>query len=392
MPSVLPRIAASLESTLAFLTDPEFDALLDDPDISNFAMGNPQELPLPELVSALRDALEPKDKNWFAYKMNEEASRRTIAESIGPRLRVPFRAQDVFVTNGGFGAIAATLRAVAGPGDEVIFLSPPWFFYEPLIVAVGADPVRVRLQPPAFDLDTAAIAAAITPRTAAVLVNTPHNPTGRVYPPEQLQELARVLADASDRNGRPLYLLSDEPYHRIVFDGREFTTPAAFYPATFVLYSYGKTLLSPGMRMGYIAMAPGMPGAEKLRGLINLAQITTGWAFANADLQHALPRIEPLSIDVAALQRRRDRVIPALKEMGYETDLPEGTFYAMVKSPLGDDVEYSRVLRRHGVLVLPGSVVEVPGWFRISLTANDAMVEPGLEGFRLALSEVKARA
>src|SRR5207302_2598539 len=353
MPSVLPRIAASLESTLAFLTDPEFDALLDDPDISNFAMGNPQELPLPELVSALRDALEPKDKNWFAYKMNEEASRRTIAESIGPRLRVPFRAQDVFVTNGGFGAIAATLRAVAGPGDEVIFLSPPWFFYEPLIVAVGADPVRVRLQPPAFDLDTAAIAAAITPRTAAVLVNTPHNPTGRVYPPEELQELARVLADAYDRNGRPLYLLSDEPYHRIVFDGRGFTTPAAFYPATFVLYSYGKTLLSPGMRMGYIAMAPGMPGAEKLRGLINLAQITTGWAFANADLQHALPRIEPLSIDVAALQRRRDRVIPALKEMGYETYLPEGTFYAMVNAPLGDDVEYSRGLRRHGVLVLP---------------------------------------
>jgi len=392
MPSVLPRIAKALESTLGFLTDPEFESLLDDPEINNFALGNPQELPLPELVGALQQALEPKDKNWFAYKMNEEASRRTIAESIGARLGVPFAAEDVFVTNGGFGALAATLRAIAGPGDEVIFISPPWFFYEPLIIAVGAEPVRVRLQPPSFDLDSAAIAAAITPRTAAVLINTPHNPTGRVYPPDQLEELARVLTEASDRHGRPVYLLSDEPYHRIVYDGRRFTTPAALYAATFVLYSYGKTLLSPGMRMGYIALAPGMPGVKQLRGLVVLGQITTGWAFANADLQYALPQIEELSIDVDALQRRRDRIIPALKEMGYETDLPEGTFYAMVRSPLDDDLEFARILRRHRTLVLPGSVVELPGWFRISLTANDGMVEPGLDSFRQALAEVAARA
>ena len=392
MPSVLPRIAKALESTLGFLTDPEFESLLDDPEINNFALGNPQELPLPELVGALQQALKPKDKNWFAYKMNEEASRRTIAESIGARLGVPFAAEDVFVTNGGFGALAATLRAIAGPGDEVIFISPPWFFYEPLIIAVGAEPVRVRLQPPSFDLDSAAIAAAITQRTAAVLVNTPHNPTGRVYPPDQLEELARVLTEASDRHGRPVYLLSDEPYHRIVYDGRRFTTPAALYAATFVLYSYGKTLLSPGMRMGYIALAPGMPGVKQLRGLVVLGQITTGWAFANADLQYALPQIEELSIDVDALQRRRDRIIPALKEMGYETDLPEGTFYAMVRSPLDDDLEFARILRRHRTLVLPGSVVELPGWFRISLTANDGMVEPGLDSFRQALAEVAARA
>jgi aspartate aminotransferase len=392
MPSVLPRIAKALESTLGFLTDPEFESLLDDPRVNNFALGNPQELPLPELVGALQQALEPKDKNWFAYKMNEEASRRTIAESIGTRLGVHFAPEDVFVTNGGFGALAATLRAIAGPGDEVIFISPPWFFYEPLIIAVGAEPVRVRLHPPSFDLDSAAIAAAITSRTVAVVINTPHNPTGRVYPPDQLEELARVLTEASDRHGRPVYLLSDEPYHRIVFDGRRFTTPAALYPATFVLYSYGKTLLSPGMRMGYIALAPGMPDVKQLRGLVVLGQITTGWAFANADLQYALPQIEELSIDVDALQRRRDRIIPALREMGYETDLPEGTFYAMVRSPLDDDLEFARILRRHRTLVLPGSVVELPGWFRISLTANDGMVEPGLESFRQALAEVAARA
>jgi aspartate aminotransferase len=146
------------------------------------------------------------------------------------------------------------------------------------------------------------------------------------------------------------------------------------------------------MRMGYIALAPGMPDVKQLRKLVVLGQITTGWAFANADLQYALPQIEELSIDVDALQRRRDRIIPALREMGYETDLPEGTFYAMVRSPLDDDLEFARILRRHRTLVLPGSVVELPGWFRISLTANDGMVEPGLESFRQALAEVAARA
>jgi aspartate aminotransferase len=392
MPSVIPRIAAALGPTLEFLLDPELEAMSDDPGVANFAIGNPQEMPLPALVAALHEALEPKDKNWFAYKMNEEPSRVAIARSIGPRLRIPFAAEDVFVTNGGFGAIAGSLRAVAGPGDEVIFISPPWFFYEALILATGADPVKVKLQPPLFDLDCDAIAAAITPRTAAVLVNTPHNPTGRVYPPDQLQRLAVVLEDASKRHGRTIYLLSDEPYHRILFDGRPFTSPAAHYPATLVLYSYAKTMLAPGMRIGYIALAPGMPGADQLRGYLTIAQVVTGYAFANADLQHALPRLEDVIIDIEALQRRRDRLIPALRAIGYETDLPEGTFYTMVRSPLEDDVEFARVLRRHRVLVLPGAVVEVPGWFRISLTANDEMVEQGIEGFQRALAEVATTA
>src|SRR5438105_5531344 len=256
MPSVIPRIAEALAPTLQFMLDEEMAGMLNDPEVANFAIGNPQEMPLPELVAALRDAVEPKDRNWFAYKMNEPASQRLIAESVGKRIGVDLPVENICVTNGGFGAIATSLRAVAGPGDEVVFVSPPWFFYEALILAAGAVPVRVRLQPPAFDLDVDSISAALTPRTAAVLVNTPHNPTGRVYPPEQLKALGDALAAASRRHGRTIHLLSDEPYHRIVFDGMAFPSPAAFYPATLVLYSYAKTLLAPGMRIGYIAMGP----------------------------------------------------------------------------------------------------------------------------------------
>ncbi|MEP7105548.1 MAG: aminotransferase class I/II-fold pyridoxal phosphate-dependent enzyme [Chloroflexota bacterium] len=390
MPSLVPAIAAALRPTLEFLADPAFNAAMADPAVANFAIGNPQELPMPELVNALRDVLEPQDKDWFAYKMNEPASQRTIAAAVGERLHLDFAPEDIFVTNGGFAAIAAALRAVAGPGDDVIYLSPPWFFYEGLIMAVGARPVAVRLPPPEFDLDVEAIAGAITDRTVAVLVNTPHNPTGRVYPPAQLQRLAAALTAASERFGRPVLLLSDEPYHRIVFDGLTFTSPAAFYPATLVLYSYGKTLLAPGMRIGFMAMAPGMPDVDRLRSTLFLAQAMTGYAFANADLQYALPRLEELSVDVGRLQARRDRLIPALSAMGYEALMPEGTFYCMVKSPVADDLEFSRVLRGLGVLVLPGTVVDLPGWFRVSLTASDEMVERGLDGFQRAIAQVTA--
>jgi aspartate aminotransferase len=390
VPSIVPQIAGALGPTLAFLTDPELDAMLADPSVANFALGNPQEMPLPDLVSALRDVLEPLDKNWFAYKMNEPASQQAIADAIGPRLGIRFSAQDIFVTNGGFAAIASSLRAIAGPGDEVIFISPPWFFYEALVLAAGATPVRVTARPPDFDLDADAIGAAITPRTAAVLINTPHNPTGRVYPLEQLRRLADVLGAASRRHGRTIYLLSDEAYYRIVFDGRQFVSPASVYPATLVLYSYAKTLLAPGMRIGYVAMSPDMPDAARLRQTLILSQVITGYAFANADLQYALPRLEQLSIDLERLQRRRDNLIPALAEMGYQTSLPEGTFYTMVRSPIQSDLEFTSRLRRHGVLVLPGAVVEVPGWFRVSLTANDEMVGRGLDGFRRALEEVAA--
>ena len=265
-----------------------------------------------------------------------------------------------------------------------MFLSPPWFFYEILILAAGGVPVRVSLGAPAFDLDPAAIAGAIGPRTRAVLINTPHNPTGRVYPPEALRALAAVLEEHSARHGRTIYLVSDEPYNRIVFDGRSFHSPAEVYPATIITYSYGKTLLAPGMRIGYIAMPPSMPDREALREALFTAQIATGFAFPNALLQHAIEDLEALSIDIGALERRRDRLVGALREMGYPTTNPEGTFYVMAQAPVDDDMAYGELLADHGVLILPGTVVEAPGWFRISLTASDEMVDRGLPGFAAA--------
>ena len=379
----IDRLRASIAPFSRFFDGPIW-ARSGEPGIANFAVGNPQDMPIPAYVDALARALPPQDKDWFAYKMSEPLSQNAVARSLSERTGLDWDPADVAMTNGGFAAIAVTLRAILDPGDEVVFLSPPWFFYEILILAGGGEPVRVRLEPPGFDIDASAIAAAITPRTRAVLVNTPHNPTGRIYSPASLKAVADVLAEASERNGRTVYLMSDEPYNRIVFDGRRFHSPAEVYPATIVNYSYGKTLLAPGMRIGYIATPPAMPDRERLRRDIFTAQIASGWSFPNALLQHAIEELDDLSIDVEAMERRRNRVVAALREMGYATTNPEGTFYVMAQAPIDDDMVFGELLADHGVLVLPGTVVEAPGWFRISLTASDEMVDRGMPGFESA--------
>ncbi len=362
-----------------------------DPSMANFAVGNPQEMPLPAYVDALHAALRPQDKDWFAYKMSEPNAQAAVARSLTARTGLDWDPLDVAMTNGGFAALAVTLRAVVEPGDEVVFLSPPWFFYELLIVAADGVPVRVRLDPPAFDLDVAAIEAAITPHTRAVLINTPQNPTGRIYPEASLRALGEMLTRRSEGRDRPILLISDEPYNRIVFDGATFHSPAEVYPNTVITYSYGKTLLAPGMRIGYVTTPPTMPDRESFRRAIFVAQIATGYAFPNALLQHAIEDLERLSIDIGVLERRRDRMVPALNALGYEASTPEGTFYVMARSPIADDVAFSDRLAEHGALVLPGTVVEVPGWFRISLTASEEMVERGLRSFAAAI-ESTARA
>ena len=199
----------------------------------------------------------------------------------------------------------------------------------------------------------------------------------------ELQALADASGDASEAR-------SDEPYRRILFDGRPYHSPSEVYPHTVITYSYGKQLLAPGQRVGYLTFPPTMPGRERFRQDVFVAQFATGYAWPNALLQHALPDLEPLIIDIPAMERRRDRLVGALRDMGYEATMPEGTFYVMARSPIADDVAFTDILARHHVLVLPGSVVEVPGWFRISLTATDDMVEAGIPGFAAAFAEARS--
>jgi aspartate aminotransferase len=357
-----------------------------DPGICDFTFGNPHEMPLPGIVAALREHALPRDENWFAYKTSEPEPQQYLAERLGQELSLAFEPADIALTTGAFAAIMVALRLVLDAGDEAVFCQPAWFCYEPMLLAADAVPIKLKLKPPAFDLDLAAIEAAIGPRTRLVIINTPHNPTGRIYGPDQLAGLAALLERASARFGRPVFLLSDEPYRRLRFDGRDFSSPAAFYPFTLIAYSYGKVLLAPGQRLGYLAISPLMPATERqaLRDAMFAAQMALGWCFPNAVMQHALRDLEALSIDQAALARRRDRLAASLTDAGYEVLRPEGTFYLWSKWPKGDPERIWNRLADRDVFVLPGSIMDAPDYFRISLTATEQMIERALPAFALA--------
>lgn len=384
----MTHVLEAMSPFMRFFRDSTWARRKDNAGICDFVLGNPHEMPLPEFVEALKQNLRPQNKDWFAYKNSEPEARQVVARALRERRNVPFEEEDIFLTNGAFAALSVSLAALIDPGDEVIFISPPWFFYEAIIVAYGGVPVRVGIDPDTFDLDVEKIANAITSRTRAIIVNSPNNPTGKIYPADTLRDLALSLSDASERIDRAIYLLSDEAYCRIVYDDRAYPSPTAFYPHSLLLYTYGKTLLTPGQRLGYIALPPTMPGREALRETLFAAQLVTGFAFPNALLQHALGELDTLSVDVAQLQAKRDKMVAALREMGYALHLPEGTFYLLARSPLADDVAFSERLAAHNVFVLPGKVVELPGTFRISLTANHTMLERALPSFARAFQEI----
>lgn len=350
-------------------------------DACDFRAGDPQELAMPAYVEALQKGAQATTPDWFAYTQTLPEAAETAAAALREATGLAYGPADITMTNGAIAGIGVSVAAIADPGDEIVIVSPPHFLYEPLIATQGAVAVRVGMDADTFDLDLDAIEGAMSPRTRGIIVNSPHNPTGKIYPKETLERLGGILERASERNGRPVYLLSDEAYRRILFDGRVFHPPAAAYRHTLTIYTYGKTLLAPGMRLGYVAVHPEMPKRLAVVEALDTAQLLLGWAYPNTDLQHALPELEPMSVDIPHLERKRDRMVEGLRAIGYETHVPEATFYLVVRAPIDDDDAFTAMLSDQGVLVMPGRLLEQPGTFRISLTATEDMIERALPVF-----------
>jgi aspartate aminotransferase len=385
----IQQVLGEIGPLVDFFLNSRWAQRMGEPGVCDFVVGNPHEMPIPDFTNALKKWAEPQRNDWFAYKMSEPNAIEVVAASLRNKLGIPFEPSHVTMTNGAFGGLSASIRAVCNPGDEVIYLTPPWFFYEAIINASGATPVRVPVRHDDFDLDLDAIQEAITPKTRATVVNSPNNPTGRIYPPATLKKLSAILTDASDRNGRTIYLVSDEAYSHILAPGAEFHSPLEYYPASFLVYTYGKTLLTPGQRLGYLAIPPEMPDQEQIQMGLIAALMTGGYGFPNAVLQHAIADIDRLSIDIDHLNAKRDRMLTALREVGYEIGTPEGTFYLLAKSPIDDDGEFAERLAEQDIFILPGTIFEMPGYFRISLTATMEMIDRALPVFQVAMEEAR---
>jgi aspartate aminotransferase len=376
------RALAAAGGIMRFLVQPRD---LEHPDACDLLAGNPLELASPAYVSAIQRAVVPDSPAYYRYGPPWRPAIEAVTSALAGRLGVDLVPEDVFLTRGASSGLLLLMRTLLDPGDEVLMMSPPWFFYEAMVLGESAEPVKVNLTEGGFDLDLPAVESAITSKTRAVIINTPHNPSGRIYPEDQLRGLSEILERASARHRRRIYLLSDEAYSRILFDGREMITPARFYPATFMLHSYSKTLLAPSQRAGYLAMPPAMPEREQLRRALMLGSISGG-AVPDTAMQHAMPELERQIIDLAAVERRRDRMVAVMRGQGYSVESPEAGFYLFPRSPIPDAIEFCGWLDERRVYTLPGEAFERPGHFRISLTATDAMVERALpvlgEAFR----------
>lgn len=239
------RIMESIGGFIKVVSNPELGGAAPDPDLCDFLAGNPQEIASDQYVQTLKRWAQPADKDWFAYKTGHRPAQVAASRGLQTELGMEFDPDDIILTRGAHGGLGAAFHALVDPGDEVIYLSPPWFFYEALILGAGGTPVKVKLSPPSFDLDLEAISAAVTPQTRVVLINSPHNPTGRIFPAWQLERLGQILGDASLLHGRPIYILSDEAYSRILFNGHRMISPGAFYPRTILVHTYSKGALAP---------------------------------------------------------------------------------------------------------------------------------------------------
>jgi aspartate aminotransferase len=341
----------------------------------------------PRVRKVLEQALATDRSLAFQYTPfgGSRTARRAVADALTASHGQSFDWRDVILTSGAAAALTVVLQAVGRPDAEVLVPVPCWLDHPLYVAASGMCPVLVPLASRhAFDLDVDALDAAITPRTTAVVLGNPANPTGRSYDAATLAQLAEVLGQAEQRLGRPVTLLADETHRDL--GGPRFSPAATHHDRTLIVYSFGKYHALQGQRLGYVAVAPAHPEREALRAeLVRWARIA-GNATPTSLMQLAVPGLLALRHDTVQLDRWRERYVAGLATAGYELVPPDGTHFVYVRTPpaLSDDEWAETLLRDHRTLVLPAEVFHHTGWFRLSLTATAASLEAGLAALESA--------
>jgi aspartate aminotransferase len=354
--------------------------------VFDFSLGNPVVEPPPEVKEAFRAALDDPAPGRHRYMPNAgfPEVRRAVAEFLSRDFGVPVTAERVLMCVGAGGGLNVVLKSILDPGDEVIVLAPCFPEYAFYVDNHGGRTVAVPTGP-GFRPDPAAVEAALTPGTAAVIVNSPNNPTGVVYPQEDLDALGAALRRHRERTGRVVHLVSDEPYRRLLFDGR---SPASVFRASeaaILVTSHSKDLALPGERIGVVALGPDCPDAAGLASAFTFANRTLGFVNAPALQQRAVAALQGRTVDPEIYRRKRDFLCGALEAMGYRFERPGGAFYLFPRAPGGDDVAFVERLLRERILVVPGSGFGTPGWFRLAYCVPDREIEGALPGFERAI-------
>ena len=352
-------------------------------NVFDFSLGNPEVEPPAAVLDALRQVVSESRPHAHGYMPNAgfPEARAAIARNLAERTGLPFSAEDIVMTNGAAGAINTILKAVLDPGDEAIVLSPYFPEYRFYIENHGGRMVTVDTDEH-FQPDIDAIAAAITPRTKALILNSPNNPTGTVYSTEVLRRLDRAIPDS-------MLVISDEPYRPLTFDGLKPPETFGLLRRAVGAWSWSKAMAIPGERIGYLAIPPHLPEAAELRNACTFASRILGFINAPAIWQLVVARVPDATVDVSQYQEKRDLLCDALNAMGYDAPRPQGSFYVFPRTPLADDVAFIRLLQAQGILAVPGTGFGRGGYMRLSLTiAKDDLVR-SLPGFERALRRAR---
>jgi len=355
-------------------------------NVFDFTLGNPEVEP-PELTLAtLRKVVARGIPGSHGYMPNPgfPEVRTAIADKLRGDTGLDFKADNVCMTVGAAAACNVVLKAILDPGDEVILLAPFFAEYPFYVGNHGGRVVVVETDPDCLP-DVAAIAAAITDRTRAIIVNTPNNPSGRLYPAALLRELEAMLTRLPNR---PL-VVSDEPYKALVYDGNKQAEVAAEISYTAICYSWSKAQALAGERIGFLALSPRIPDAAQMFAACAFANRTLGFVNAPALWQLVMAEAADACVDVAAYQGKRDLLCDGLAHAGYDVRRPEGGYYVFLKTPIADDVAFVGMLADQGVLAVPGVGFGRGGYLRLSITASLATIERSLPAFARAFKAAR---
>lgn len=355
--------------------------------VCDFSLGNP-DLPAPPAVARGLRALADAAGEPFAFGYMANGgfpwARKQLAEHLSVEQGVTLTSEDVILTCGAAGGLNAFFRTVLDPGEEVLTFAPYFVEYGFYAANHGGVFRTIPSLPDTFAPDAGALENAITEKTRVLLINSPHNPTGVVYSREQLGALVDVLERQSRRYGRPIWLVADEPYRFLAYDGVEVPSVLPMYPYSATVSSFSKNLSLPGERLGYVAISPHMEERVELMAGLTLCNRILGFVNPPVVGQHLMAAALGSQVDVDVYAARRKAMAEVLEKAGYEFQKPAGAFYFFPKAPGGDDVAFVGRLQEQRVLAVPGSGFGCPGYFRLAFCVSEEVIRRAEPGFRKA--------
>lgn len=361
-------------------------------NVFDFSLGNPSVEPPKEVRKAMASVLEEENPVMVHGYMNNsgyEDVRKAVADSLNRRFETAFTEKNILMTVGAAGGLNVILKTLLNPGDEVIVFAPYFGEYNNYISNFDGKIVVISPNTTDFQPNLREFAEKISEKTKAVIVNTPNNPTGVVYSEKTIMAMAEIMYKAQDAFDTSVYLISDEPYRELVYDGIEVPYLTKYYENTVVGYSYSKSLSLPGERIGYLVMPDELDDFEDIIAGANVANRILGFVNAPSLLQRTIAKCVDATVDVEIYNRNRELLYGELTRMGYEMVKPEGAFYLFVKAPGGDDKAFSEQAKKYNLLLVPGSSFACPGYVRLAYCVDYDMIKRALPAFEKLMADYK---